>query len=109
MAETAAGPRGGGTVREPNYASQGVLSCCSREHAVVKANFSACRSAATVCYLLRPAHDLAAQPENAGHGEFVVAGRLALRKDRKNCGTGAERITSTPTPGVIMTRLMRGG
>jgi NADH dehydrogenase FAD-containing subunit len=61
-------------LREPSYASQGILSGCSREHAVVKANLGTCLSAATVLYLFRTAHELAAQPEAVGHGAFVIAG-----------------------------------
>jgi hypothetical protein len=94
MAETATDRRGGGTLREPNYASQvtqaklrepsyasqGILSGCSREHAVVKANLGTCLSAATVLYLFRTAHELAAQPEAVGHGAFVIAGRPVVPK-----------------------------
>ena len=61
-------------VREPSYASQGILSGCRREHVVVKANFSTCLSAATVFYLFRTAHESAVRAEDVGHGVFVIAG-----------------------------------
>ena len=61
-------------LREPSYASQGILSRCSREHAVLKANLGTCLSAATVLYLFRTAHEMAARPEDVGHGAFVIAG-----------------------------------
>jgi hypothetical protein len=55
------GRRSGGTLREPKYASQGILSCGAAKRAVEETNFGTCRSAATVCYLFRAAHELAAR------------------------------------------------
>jgi hypothetical protein len=53
------GRRGGGTVSEPKYASQGFLSCGGAKLAVEETNFGTCRLAATVRYLFRVAHKLA--------------------------------------------------
>jgi hypothetical protein len=53
-------------LREPGEASQVILSYCSREHAGVKANFGTCRSAATVCYLLRGVHEFARNRRDIG-------------------------------------------
>jgi hypothetical protein len=59
MADTAAGLPRGGTLREPKYASQGILSCGAAKLAVEETNFGTCRSAATVRYLFRAAYELA--------------------------------------------------
>jgi len=72
-------------LREPSYASQGILSGCSREHVVVKANFSTCLSAATVFYLFRTAHELVARPE------ALAMARLSLRADQR-CPKGREKL-----------------
>jgi hypothetical protein len=55
------GRRGGDTLREPKYASQGILSCGASKRAVEETNFGTCRSAATVLYLFRAAHESAAR------------------------------------------------
>jgi len=52
------------------------LFCCSREHAQVKANFDACRSAATVCYLLRRLDELAAGSATMDRIRRTDPGRL---------------------------------
>jgi hypothetical protein len=57
------GRRGGGTLREPKYASQGILSCGAAKLAVEETNSGTCRSAATVRYLFRAAHELATRPD----------------------------------------------
>src|SRR5689334_1631047 len=63
-------------LRDRSESSQWILSCCSREHAQVKANFDACRSAATVCYLIRGLDELAAAGATIDRIRRTVPGRL---------------------------------
>jgi hypothetical protein len=70
------GRRGAGTLREPNYASQAILSVTAANAAAEEANFGTCRSAATVRYLFRSAHEFsgaAGYVVEVGHNEFVTA------------------------------------
>ena len=97
-AETAAGRRGGGTLREPNYASQitrakGFCPVAAANAAVDEANFGTCRSAATVRYLFRAAHELGAPPQNvSGPADLLPRHDWRLENANKNrhAGTNIE-------------------
>jgi len=67
--------------------------------AVGETNFGTCRFAATVCYLVRAAHELGTRPGNFGSAKpskFVTAPRFAARKTPGKVAAPGANIESRP-------------